>query len=865
MDFDVFSYTFMFIVGCLAGIVNTLAGGASIFTLSTLLFFNLPVTLANGTNRLGILVQNFTGSYTSYKGGKLNFRKSLRFIIPSLLGAVIGARLAVKINEEMLEIVVGVLMLGVLILMMLNPKRKYKVGSQEKKMNKWLNFAIFFAIGFYGGFVQAGIGLIILVALFKGANYGLIRGNAVKMLIIFLYTIPVFLIFVYNDQVHWPYAILLAVGQLAGTLFTDKYLVQHPRVSIWVRWVLISMIVLSIIKSFRKLFFRFIDWFNHITVEINNWILELNNAITDDMRKWIVLLVLVFLVVGLLKEIRPALVFIISVVALIIFGVLKPTQWLSGFANEQIGTIMLLIIITAAVRKNFNVEAFFDKVFRKARDGKGFLIRMCTYVAVLSSFMNNTPVVAFMTPYVYNWSKRYGIHPSKLLMPLSYATILGGMITVLGTSTNLILNGFLAKNNLPILGFKDFFLLGSLVTITGIIYLYTLGYKLLPENREAFDDFKEKAPEYTVEAYVTAQSKFVGKTVQESGLMGLKGAYLIELIRDGAVITPISPKEEITAHDTLLFIGKPDAIVELASNADYGLRIPTHEEDTSEVVEAVIPANSPLAGKYATEEYFKSQYDSKIVALHRNGEKITGKMKDVKLAHGDLLLLSVSGAFVKTMDSVTDFYVLSKIDKVTNTNPKALKAFLAILGVVLTLSLFSIIKMFTALLFILSAILGLGLFNFKEIKKVLDIDLVILLVSALAIGEALISTGAANLIAQGFVDILLPFGKAAVLVGLFVLTVTLTSFVTNVAAVSIMFPVAYALVDRLDMVSGTPLYVAICFAASAAFITPVGYQTNWMVYGPGGYTNKDFVKVGSPLLLIYSTVSIVFILFYYGL
>ncbi len=165
----------------------------------------------------------------------------------------------------------------------------------------------------------------------------------------------------------------------------------------------------------------------------------------------------------------------------------------------------------------------------------------------------------------------------------------------------------------------------------------------------------------------------------------------------------------------------------------------------------------------------------------------------------------------------------------------------------------------------LMAVLGLRLFNFKEIKKTVDVDLVVLLVSALAIGKALINTGAADLVATGFVELLLPVGKTAILIGLFVLTVALTSFVTNVAAVSIMFPVAFALTQQLGMESGTPLYVAICFAASAAFITPVGYQTNWMVYGPGGYTNKDFFRVGTPLLLIYSVVCITFILLYYGI
>ena len=190
--------------------------------------------------------------------------------------------------------------------------------------------------------------------------------------------------------------------------------------------------------------------------------------------------------------------------------------------------------------------------------------------------------------------------------------------------------------------------------------------------------------------------------------------------------------------------------------------------------------------------------------------------------------------------------------------------FLIILGIVLTLALFKGITLFTALLFITTALLTLGMFNFKDIKKHLDIDLIILLVSALVLGNALIKTGAADLVANKFVELLLPLGESVVIIGLFLITVALTSFVTNVAAVSIMFPIAYSVSQQMGLVDGTPLFITIAFAASAAFITPVSYQTNWMVYGPGGYKAKDFLRVGTPLLLLYGFTCIVFIIFYYG-
>lgn len=856
----------MFGAGFLAGIVNTLAGGASIFTLSTLLFFGLPAGLANGTNRLGILLQNFAGTYTFMKNDLLDMKSSTRFVVPSLIGAILGAVAAVEINEELLELVVGLLMTGVLFLVLFNPKRKYKIGSKPQSTNRWANLLLFFAIGFYGGFVQAGIGIVILVALFRGSNYSLLKGNAVKMLIIFLYTVPVFFIFVYNDQVAWVFAILLAVGQIAGTWFTGKFLVQHPKANLWVRWVLIMMIVFSIIKSFRRFFYRFGIWFNQLTVDINKFIEQINQGISNEMREAIVLLVLVFVIISLFKEyIRPALTFLIANVVLICFGIITPTEWLNGFSNQQIATIILLILITAVLRKNFNVEEFFDQVFRKARNGRAFLIRMCGYVAFLSSFLNNTPVVAFMTPYVYGWTKRFGIHPSKLLMPLSFATILGGMITVLGTSTNLILNGFLVENGIPVLKFTDFFYLGLLVTVVGIAYLYTLGYKLLPENREAFDDFKEKAPEYTVETHVMPRSKFIGRTIQGSGLNSLKSAYLIELIREGKTISPIPPDEKICPHDVLIFIGKPDAIMELV-NADYGLRLPTNEEEHHEILEAVVPANSPLAGRSHINTIIEERFNGKIIAMHRNGEKISGQLDNIKLVHGDMLLLSVGESALKHLDGMTDLYILSKIDKNKNGGLKnGNKLFLGTLGLILLLALLKIVSLFTALIFIMVSALVLKMFGFKDIKKHLDIDLIVLLVSALVLGNALIKTGAADLVANTFIEILLPLGRVTILIGLFVMTVALTSFVTNVAAVSIMFPIAYSVCQQMGVSDGTPFYITIAFAASAAFITPVSYQTNWMVYGPGGYKSKDFLRVGSPLLLLYATTCLLFIVFYYGI
>ncbi len=580
-------------------------------------------------------------------------------------------------------------------------------------------------------------------------------------------------------------------------------------------------------------------------------------SLLTEWQRWVVLLVIGLVVFSLFREVvKPSLTFFLAITVLMVLGIVSPNEFLSGISNQSIATIILLILITAALNKNFNMEAIFDKVFEGAKRPKSFMVRMSAYVAVLSSVLNNTPVVAMMTPYVYNWCKKYGAHPSKMLIPLSYATILGGMITVLGTSTNLVLNGFLFENQLPQLGFSEFFFLGILATTTGILYMYVWGYQLLPQNREAFDDVKAKAPEYLVETEVASDAKMIGTTVEESGLLNLQGVYLIEMHRAGEIISPVLPTEVLKPSDLLIFMGKSDTIMDIV-NSGIGLRLPKHDEDL-EIVEAVVPANSSLTGQAVNETKLTQHYKAELVALSRNGEKIRGKMEKMRLMHGDLLLLSVDRTFLDNSDVTRDLVILSKIKKNIAPKPYRLRMVVVIMAVVIGCVAAGVINLFQACLFILSGMLLFKLFSFRDINKEIDVDLIVLLVSALTLGNALISTGAAELISTNFIRLFYPFGLLGILIGLFVLTVLLTSFVTNVAAVSIAFPIAYSVSTELG-IEGTPFYVAIAFAASAAFITPISYQTNWMVYGPGGYTSKDFMRVGLPLAIIYGITCITFI------
>ncbi|OHX66937.1 SLC13 family permease [Flammeovirga pacifica] len=584
--------------------------------------------------------------------------------------------------------------------------------------------------------------------------------------------------------------------------------------------------------------------------------------IPKEFDKWIVLVTVITVVIALLKEWeKPSTIFFLGVVALMITGIIQVDNVLSSLSNSSIATIIVLVIVTTHLYHTFNVSEILSHLVGKSKKPRLFLTKIITFSALLSSFTNNTPVVAGLTPFVYDWCKKMGAHPSKLLIPLSFSTILGGMITVIGTSTNLVLVGFIETNNLPPLAYTDFLYLGLLVTFFGILYLVTIGYHLLPENKEVFDDAKAIAPEYLMGLQIRRGSKLISKTVAASKIKSFDGAYLIEVHRKNKVITPIPDDFIFEERDTLMFMGQTENIM-IILNSDVGLAVPNHD-DEAEIVEAVIPANSALSKKKLSKINFRETYDVELVAIHRNGQKITGELDNVYLQAGDMLLLSAGDTFFSNIKLYKEFYVLSTIENNKNTISTTKKwGYFSLLATLIALVALDVIPLLMAAIFAFSGLLLIKATNFNIVNKELDMDLLVLLTSALTLGEAFISSGASEIVSNVFIKIFLPFGVYGVLIGLFLFTVMLTSFVTNVAAISIAFPIAYSLSQMLE-VQSTPFFVAIAFAASAAFLTPVSYQTNWIVYGPGGYKPKDFMKVGLPLMGIYTVVCITFIFTYY--
>ena len=282
------------------------------------------------------------------------------------------------------------------------------------------------------------------------------------------------------------------------------------------------------------------------------------------------------------KEIlRPTIGLMGAILIFMIIGVLSPQDLLIGFSNESIASIVLLILITVGLRNSFRVDPVLDRFYRGVKSYRGILIRMMTQVALVSSIINNTPVVAFMTPYVFNWGKKNNIAPSKLLIPLSFAAIFGGMITLIGTSTTLVLNGFMLELDLPTLDIQSLFVTGLAVTATGIAFIVLIGHRLLPDRRDVMDTFETNKREYLVETRLKENSSLIGNTIINGGLRSLRGLYLVEIIRGSEVISPVRPYERINHGDILIFAGDTNEIVEL-EGSDLGIIFPKPAQSVSE-------------------------------------------------------------------------------------------------------------------------------------------------------------------------------------------------------------------------------------------------------------------------------------------
>lgn len=576
---------------------------------------------------------------------------------------------------------------------------------------------------------------------------------------------------------------------------------------------------------------------------------------------------LVILLFGLMAftRINPDIILIGGVALLLLVGILDPRQALSGLANEGMVTVGVLFIVGAGVRQTGGIDWIAQRLFGRPKSAAGAIARLMLPTATLSAFMNNTPLVAMLIPAVSDWAKQHRISPSKLMIPLSYAAILGGTCTLIGTSTNLVVDGMLIKElaagrlkGNP-LGMFDITWVGLPAALVGCAFIVICSPWLLPDRKAAIST-QDDPREYTVEMMVEPESPLVNKTIEEAGLRHLPGVFLAEIDREGQVLPAVSPEERLRGNDRLVFVGIVESVVDLqrirglmpATDQVFKLTSP---RATRCLIEAVVSNTSPLKGKTIRGSRFRTAYNAVVVAVARNGERLHQKIGDIVVQAGDTLLLEASPSFVDQQRNSRDFFLVSRLeDSAPPRHEKAAIAVGILLAMVLAVS-FGWMTMLKAGMLAAGLMLMTRCCSVTLARKSVDWEVLLAIAASFGIGEALQSTKADAWIAHSFIGLAQgdPWLSLAVVYGV---TLVVTELITNNAAAALMFPLAISTAKTLD-VNYMPFVVVVMMAASAGFATPIGYQTNLMVYGPGGYRFSDYVKIGVPLDLLIWAVTVI--------
>lgn len=549
---------------------------------------------------------------------------------------------------------------------------------------------------------------------------------------------------------------------------------------------------------------------------------------------------------------NTSIVFLAAVAFLIVPGVIKTEDVLHSFANEQVAVIVMLLAIGQFLKRSPVIEELFQKLFLKTKGFYSFTAKMSVFVSMFSGVMNNTPLVALLLPYVTEWGKKNKISPSKLLIPLSFAAIMGGGLTLIGTSTNLIANSILVSATGNELGMFSFFIIGAPLVFIGILYILLFGNRMLPENKGMISKFQENKREYLVDLLVKEGSPLVGKTIGESNLRSLNGLYLVEIVRPDKVRTAPGPQEIMRAGDYIIFAGQTENIVDVL-NMDLGLEMPnelSQLRSKKEVVEVIMPFNSTLSKKQIKDTDFRARFDAAIIAVRRDGEKLYGKIGEITLQKGDMMLCVAGHDFYKRIERSKELTLISNVRQLQDIDGRKSRALIIATAISIFLPAIGVISLFQSLLLLFVFLMLSKVVLFGEVKRSINIGLTTIMGGALSIGVAMDKSGAAELIAANGLAILEPLGPIGILAGVYLITNILAAYMTNIAAVSIILPVAisFAQVNHYDLM---PFVFCVAFAGSKTFLTPIGYQTNLMVYGPGGYNFRDYFRFGFPLTALF--------------
>ncbi len=572
---------------------------------------------------------------------------------------------------------------------------------------------------------------------------------------------------------------------------------------------------------------------------------------------WITLAVVV-LTMGVLavELVAPSVAVLGAVTVLLVLRVIDLELGFAGFSNPAPLTVAALYVVAASVQKTGVLERVTAFVLGSGQGGgeRRGLARILAPVAGSSAFLNNTPIVAMVAPAIVSWARRTGRSPSSYLLPVSFATILGGLLTLIGTSTNLVVSGLLDAAGHEPLGLFEIGKVGLPVAITGIALLVLVTPLLLARRIAPSEAVEDDAREFTVEMVVTGGGAPAGQSVSEAGLRNLQGVYLVEIERDGHRIAPVSPDEVLLDGDRLTFAGNVERVLDLQQRPGLASAEEPHFSVVGSALrrrlfEAVVAAASDLDGATLKDVGFRGRYGAAVLAIHRAGERVPGKLGAVRLRAGDVLLVLADHGFRRRHLGDPSFLVIAPL--AANGPPRREKGPIvgAVILAMLLLAATGALDILVAALLAAFALIALRVLTAGEARDAIDLNVIVLIAASFGIGNAIEESGLAQQIARLVVGPLGELGDIGLLLGVLVATMLLTELITNNAAAVLMFPIAMATAVQAGL-DPRGFAIAIAVAASASFLTPIGYQTNTIVYGMGGYRFTDFARVGAPLTVL---------------
>lgn len=556
---------------------------------------------------------------------------------------------------------------------------------------------------------------------------------------------------------------------------------------------------------------------------------------------------------------------IIIMASLMISGILTPVQGLSGFSNPATVTVGCMFILSEALRRTGILNTVGDYFSEKMEENLkvGFFF-MLAFISTCSAFINNTAVVVIFIPVIMDMASKVGVSASRLLIPLSFAGILGGICTLIGTSTNILVSSIAVERQYDAIGMFDLLPMGLIFLVAGFIYLFTVGMKLIPERRKD-DDLTEdfKMQEYLTDVTINENSDLVGTVLDHEELTAHLDLDVIRVFSSGRDSSAQRSKIEIEADDILRIRGSADEIKKLLDREDISL-IPSkkwadkdlqHGQDT--LVEAVIAPESTLDGTSLGKFNFSENIGAVPLAIRHHGRLQQNRLEDVRMSGGDSILLSMSSSRLPELENNPAFVVVSELDILDHRPQKTPIAIAILAGVVATAALDFAPIVLSAIVGVILMILT-GVIKTQEAYEAVNWKVVMLLAGVLPLGTAMDVTGAAEMLASGMVGTLSDFGPRIMLGGFFLLTLLITAVMSNNASAALLAPIAIQTSQSIG-VAVEPFLYAVTFAASLSFMTPFGYQTNTMIYGAGQYKMKDFLVVGTPLNILFLILAIIFI------